>query len=157
MTKIEILTKSLKIPMRHFYTYIQSNASSTTPTAPDFNSTVCPEKDTMVSWKGRQSSRILFQSETSVILRVNIPNNTAEIDVINGEYIGFLGYPGKYCGYDFLNAFMDDRVSWDLYDYEPHYKRQYKYRRPNGKHASVMLQYLRHRFLVNLPAILGQK
>ena len=38
-------------------------------------------------------SKVMFESETGAMLKVNFFNNNANIDTINGPYTGFLAYP----------------------------------------------------------------
>lgn len=104
----------------------------------------CPEKGTLVKWKGASVSKVMFYSETGAILRVNFFNDAADFDVVNDKYLGFMGYPKQKCAIDFVNGFFDGRLSWKVYDYGPYYTSQYEYKRTDGRHTSAMLQFFRH-------------
>ena len=101
----------------------------------------------LVAWKGARVSKVQFTSETGgILLRVNFFNDAPGIDVVNGKYLGFLGFPKRKCGIDFIDAFIDGRIRWELFDSEAYYTPQYVYKRRSGQHTSVMLQIYRHRF-----------
>ena len=81
----------------------------------------CPEKGTLVKWKGANVSKVMFYSTTGAMLKVNFWNDAADFDIVTGKYIGFLAYPKSKCAIDFVDAFMDGRVTWKMYDYESYY------------------------------------
>ena len=76
-------------------------------------------------------------------MKVNFPNNAAAFDVLNDRYLGFMGYAQRKCGLDFMNAFADGRVTWEINDYGDYYTPQYIYRRSDGRHSSTMMQFYR--------------
>ena len=73
----------------------------------------------------------MFYSESGALLRVNFYNDAADFDVVTGKYIGFLAYPKKKCAIDFIDAFMDGRLMWKLYDYEALYTSQERFQKKN--------------------------
>jgi len=77
------------------------------------------------------------------MLKVNFWNDAADFDIVTGKYIGFLAYPKNKCAIDFVDAFMDGRVTWKMYDYESYYIPQYIYKRQDGRHTSVTMQFYR--------------
>jgi len=114
----------------------------TMPTTP-FSPT-CPEKGTLVKWKGAKVSRITYRSDDEIWMKVNFPNNTPGVDVVNGMYLGFMGFTRRKCSADFWEAFADGRIKWEVNDYGNYYTPQYKFNRNGGRHTSTMLQFFRH-------------
>lgn len=102
----------------------------------------------MVAWKGAAVSRAIFYSATGVILRVNFWND-ASFDIVSSSYFGIMAYPKKKCGIDFVDAFMDGRVTWKIYDYEAEYIPQFLYKRLDGQHSSVTMQFYRKNLKYN--------
>ena len=126
-------------------TTTQTTGDTTTKTTADPLAN-CPEKGTLVSWKGAAVSKVMYYSETGAMLKVNFFNNAAGYDVVADRYLGFMGYPRKQCGADFINALVDGRVSWKIYDYGPFYTEQFMYNRVDGQQTSAMMQFYRHTF-----------
>ena len=54
----------------------------------------------------------MFYSTTGAMLKVNFWNDAADFDIVTGKYIGFLAYPKNKCAIDFVDAFMDGRVTY---------------------------------------------
>ena len=114
---------------------------------------MCPEKGTMVKWKGwKFMSKLEFYGVESAYIRTNVYNNSP-FDIINSEYLGFLSFPKKKCGMDLVDAFVDGRLSWSIVDYGPFYYAQYAYKRLDKNHSSATLQF--HRFVHSQPKDLG--
>ena len=76
-------------------------------------------------------------------LRVNFRNNAAAYSVVTGEYHGFMSFPRKKCGPDMLDALVDGRVNWAIFDYGEYYEKQYTYQRAAGRHTVTTLQFWR--------------
>ena len=71
---------------------------------------LCPDKGTMVQWKGAKVSKLMFHSEKGAMLRVNFFNNSPNYDLMSQEYVGFLAFTKKNCGRNFTDALVDGRV-----------------------------------------------
>ena len=59
----------------------------------------------------------MYNSELKSLAKVNVPV-TDRVDVSTNEYIGFLAFPYKKCGADFLNKLDSGEVTLDIFDYE---------------------------------------
>ena len=92
-----------------------------------------------------------YLSGDVAMVRIDI-NNGANLDVSTGHYIGFLSFPRKRCGYDFVDKLADGTVRWSIVDTwtdkcsmcQPFYKEQYIAKRNDGKHTSTTVQFYRH-------------
>ena len=74
---------------------------------------------------------------------MNFANNAREFDVVNDIYTGFMAYVKNKCGGDFINAWFDGRISYQIRDYGDYYTPLYMFNRRDGKHSSVMIQFFR--------------
>jgi len=45
-----------------------------------------------------------------------------------------------------VNAFIEGRVTWKIYDYGSYYTPQFVYKRLDGQHTAVTMQFFRHTF-----------
>ena len=48
-------------------------------------------------------------------LRINMLNKNEAVNVMEEEYHGFLSFSRKKCGRDFLDAFYDGRLTWEIH------------------------------------------
>lgn len=106
----------------------------------------CPDKGSMVQWKGSRVSKLMSVNETTGVawLRVNFPNNARDYDIVKNPYVGFMAYVRKKCGPDFITAFFDGRVRWAIKDYDDYYTAQYTFNRDDKQHTSAVMQFYRH-------------
>ena len=92
-----------------------SAAPTTTTTAFD-PAVMCPDKGTLVKWKGAKGlAKLLFFGADIAIIRTNVPYKEA-FNLMTGPYLGFMGFPKKMCGMDAVRAFDDGRLSWGIVD-----------------------------------------
>ena len=116
--------------------------STTGTTTTEFDPESCPED--LVSWKGARVSKLMYYSDTGALIRINFYNDASDFDIINDIYLGFMGFPRKKCGDDFVSAFLDGRLSWKMFDFGNFYTPQYMYKRVDGQHSSMTLQFYRN-------------
>ena len=106
----------------------------------------CPQKGTLVSWKGNRFVKITSDQDGRAVLRINIPDNAADFDILHNRYIGFMGFGRRRCGQNLLDAFFDETISWKIYDLGDYYTEQFMHKRFDGRDSSVVLQFFRLKF-----------
>merc|ERR1712228_282237 len=76
---------------------------------PTIDPTLCEEIP--VYWKGTKWSKIVFRSQNSVMVRINVANN----DVVNVDpYLGFLVFTKRECGIDFVKAWWNNKIKYKI-------------------------------------------
>lgn len=100
-------------------------------------------KKELVQWKGKDNGVIIAHSDDSAIIKFNYFNTAAAYDLVNGDYIGFLGIPRKLCGSDVLNKINDGTVQMSFNDFGAFYDFQHKYLRTDKEHSVLMIQIFR--------------
>ena len=56
-----------------------------------------------------------IKAEDRTWLRINMLNQNPDVNILEDEYHGFLTFTRKKCGADFLKAFLDGRITWELH------------------------------------------
>ena len=78
--------------------------------------------DYYVHWKGAKLSKVINIGDNGATILVNIPDKSQGSWDTNSEgtswdsYIGFLMFSRNECGPDFVSAFGDGRMTWDIQD-----------------------------------------
>ena len=67
-----------------------------------------------------------------------------EFEIWQSEYLGFFSFSKKKCGLDLVDAFVDGRLKWSIVDKGAYYTTQFAYKRTDGHHTSLTLQFYRH-------------
>jgi len=92
----------------------------------------------------KKTTKIVFNSERSVIAKVNFPNlMKPEVDLNTDNYNGFIVFTKAKCGADFLNALDQNDIVVELFDYEFDYHLQYGMKSNRALHKNYVLQFYR--------------
>jgi len=112
--------------------------AATTTSATTTTTTLAVDCTVETTWKGATYSKLLELGQNSVEVRVNMPSSP-EMDA----YSGFIIFSRKNCGNDFLEAFGDGRLHFDIMDGVGYYdsEAQYSYHRVDGARTSITIQF----------------
>lgn len=114
-----------------------------------FDKDTCPSNAQMtkkVKWRGIKGHKIMETGPGAVMLSVKIKNQiTTFLNIRENPYTGFLYFGKKKCGEDFLNAFIDGRLSFVMMDKEKYasaiYDVSYRYKRTDKSLTASILQF----------------
>ena len=89
-------------------------------------------------WKGASYSKLLEVGPDVAQVRVNVIKTPETV-----PYTGFLIYPRKKCGGDFINAIKDGRLQWEIMDFDNYYNStdKYHWHRNDDERSSITLQF----------------
>lgn len=73
-----------------------------------------------ITWK-QPNSKIQLYGTTTVEVLVTQNNGVTGMSLASDPYIGYLLYKKQKCGADFMNAFEDGRLQFDIMDYTEQY------------------------------------
>jgi len=110
-----------------------STTSTTTPIPYDYgycsSEAFLQSRSSPFIFSSAKYNKIQFRSANSVYMRVNIfnndPNKLDNVDIQNAPYKGYLLWSKKICGIDFLRAWEDGRLSYEMLDHWERYTPQY--------------------------------
>ncbi|CAG5091731.1 Oidioi.mRNA.OKI2018_I69.PAR.g13217.t1.cds [Oikopleura dioica] len=98
-----------------------------------------------VGWKGIKSSRVTLRSSNDNVnsyqILTNVRDNQNNVDVTKDDYIGFLVWSKRHCGYAFIEEIIQGGVTISMWDQSDIYKLQQAYLSQDKSQTQTVLQF----------------